>query len=564
MKIKAFWKKHWLKLVLGLIVLCTALGVAFIGTAGTEQQTASAAAYTAKGSFTFATAIASDPFECSVNFTSNNISFNKIEVRLNNSDYQVIYTHTSSISSDMSLMVYNDGWTATAYRTIDFGDTAVDITERLYLFLDNCAAEGADGQLSNVSSYVVEGTWRFNSTPSLSGGSRSQTLTNTYIISANFLREAITKITVSSSGISYTINGSMTGDMYTTSWSNDKARYIFFESPVTLSASFYEWFTDNASQLSAVPLYNRLTIQVGNADTVSTQVNTGSVTWGTISITSNKQLYLPVFDGTLTLGVTVFSPEGYELKSVIPTNATVSNLNGQLGIFNLSLPYNKSSQIVINVESKESGGESGEEEPEGPEDGTKVITPGYYEYNENFTLPDVTYENAYSEEITFIANGTLCTVFTVDSSQIKYGSGGTIAYNPAWGGWMNGFDDQILIQNNQSVSKGFYEWFTANVTPLNNEDSYLAGFEDGKEQGYQDGFKTGKEQGYNQGYYDGLKDTEEYSFMNLLTAVVDAPVTVFVKLLDFEILGWNMSTVIISLLSVCLIVTLIGFFSGKK
>ena len=52
--------------------------------------------------------------------------------------------------------------------------------------------------------------------------------------------------------------------------------------------------------------------------------------------------------------------------------------------------------------------------------------------------------------------------------------------------------------------------------------------------------------------------------MNLITAVVDAPVTVFVILLDFEILGWNISTVIISLLSVCLIVTLIGFFSGKK
>ena len=201
MKIKAFWKRHWLKLVLGLIVFCTALGAAFIGTAGTERQAASAAAYTAKGSFTFATRIASTPFECSVNFTSNNVSFNKIEVRLENSDYQIIYTHTSSSSSsDMSLVVYNDGWTSDAYRTIDFGDAAVDITERLYLLLDSGASEGEDGELSNVSSYVVEGSWRFNSTPSLSGGSRSQTLTNTYIISTDFLREAITKITVSSSG----------------------------------------------------------------------------------------------------------------------------------------------------------------------------------------------------------------------------------------------------------------------------------------------------------------------------------------------------------------------------
>lgn len=554
MKIKAFWKRHWLKLVLGLIVLCTALGVAFIGTAGTERQTASAAAYTAKGSFTFATAIASDPFECSVNFTSNNISFNKIEVRLNNSDYQVIYTHTSSISSDMSLMVYNDGWTSTAYRTIDFGDTAVDITERLYLFLDNCAAEGADGQLSNVSSYVVEGTWRFNSTPSLSGGSRSQTLTNTYIISADFLREAITKITVSSSGISYTINGSMTGDMYTTSWSNDKARYIFFESPVTLSASFYEWFTDNASQLSAEPLYNRLTIQVGNADTVSTQVNTGSVTWGTISITSNKQLYLPVFDGTLTLGVTVFSPEGYELKSVIPTNATVSNLNGQLGIFNLSLPYNKSSQIVINVESKESGGESGEEEPEGPEDGTKVITPAWYTFNDTISLPN----GSLFGDIVFIANGTQYDGMYLDASTIRYGSSGTMAYAPAWGGWLSGFTDaQILIRDYSSVSSDFYTWFLDNLTVLNSYDSYLDGYNAGYDAGYSDGNNEGYNSGYQVGYNKGL--VESWGDFNVVNVML-SPVATFLSTPLFG--SFSIGSVLSVLVAVAVGLIFIKMFSG--
>ena len=42
MKITAFIKRNRIKLLMGLIVLCTALGAAFIGTAGTERQNASA------------------------------------------------------------------------------------------------------------------------------------------------------------------------------------------------------------------------------------------------------------------------------------------------------------------------------------------------------------------------------------------------------------------------------------------------------------------------------------------------------------------------------------------
>ena len=321
-----------------------------------ERISASAATYTAKGSFTFDTAITSDPFGCSVNFTSNNISFNKIEVRLSNSDYQVIYTKASPSSSDMSLLVYNDGWISTAYRTIDFGDSALDITESLYLFLDNCAVAGADGQLSNVSSLIVEGTWKLNSTPNLSVGSISQDLTNVYILTANFDREALTKIAVSSAGIRYSINGSQTGDVYTTSWLNDKSRYIFFESPVTLSASFYTWFTSNATQLSTSLLYNRLTIQTGGAESVGAKVNTGGEIWGTISVTSDRQLYIPVFDGTLSIGFTVFCPDGYTLKSVIPTNCVVSNLNAQRGTFHLRLTYSRVSRIVIHLQKEEGGG----------------------------------------------------------------------------------------------------------------------------------------------------------------------------------------------------------------
>mgnify|MGYP005793660457 CR=1 FL=1 len=517
-----------------------------------ERQAASAAAYTAKGSFTFATRIASTPFECSVNFTSNNISFNKIEVRLTNSDYQIIYTHKpSSSSSDMSLLVYNDGWTSDAYRTIDFGDIAVDITERLYRLLDSGASEGEDGQLSNVDSYVVEGTWRVNSTPSLSGGSRSQALTNAYLISVDFSLEAITKIAVSSSGINYTINGTTTESVYASSWVNSKYRYIFFESPVTLSASFYNWFTSNSSQLSASILYNRLTIQTGNAESVSTSVNAGGETWGTISVTSNKQIYLPVLDGTLSLGFTVFSPEGYTLKSVTPTNATVSNLNGQLWIINLRLTYNQVSQIVINVQ-KESGGDTGGTDT--PEDGTKVITPAWYKFNDTISLPD----GSLFGDIVFIANGTQYDGMYLDASTIRYGSSGTMAYAPAWGGWLSGFTDaRILIRDYSSVSSDFYTWFLDNLTVLNSYDSYLDGYNAGYDAGYSDGNNAG----YNQGYSVGLAAGQNVSWDNLnVVTLFLSPVNSFLATPLFG--SFSIGTAFSVVLVVLLAAIFIKMFAG--
>lgn len=519
-----------------------------------ERISASAAAYTAKGSFIFGNRIASTPFECSVDFTSNNIAFNKIEVRLDNSAYQVIYTKSSPSSSDMSLMVYNDGWISTAYRTIDFGDTPVDITERLYRLLEVGASEGEDGQLSNVDSYVVEGTWKLNITPNLSGRSTSQALAKVYILNSEFGLDALTNITVSSAGINYTLNGTSTESVYASSWSNSKARYIFFTTPTKLSASFFNWFTSNASQLSAVPLYNRLTIQIGDAKSVSTSVNSGGETWGTLSVTSNKEVYLPVFDGTLSLGFTVFSPEGYTLKSVTPTNAIVSNLNGQLGIFNLGLTYNQVSRIVINVQNEQGGGGSGEEKPDEPEDGTKVITPAWYKFNDTISLPS----GSLFGNIVFIANGTQYDGMYLDASTIRYGSSGTMAYAPAWGGWASGFTDKkILIKGYSSVSSDFYTWFSDNLTLFNSSDSYLDGYNAGYDAGYSDGNNAG----YNQGYSAGLAAGQNISWSNLnVVTLFLSPVNSFLSTPLFG--SFSIGTAFSVVLVVLLAAIFIKMFAG--
>lgn len=92
--------------------------------------------------------------------------------------------------------------------------------------------------------------------------------------------------------------------------------------------------------------------------------------------------------------------------------------------------------------------------------------------------------------------------------------------------------------------------------------------------GYDNGFNAGNNQGYSNGYTAGLNAATEndYSFFGLLSAVVRAPVTVLVGdydiesgqrvggLLNFEILGYNMSTFLMSLFSLSIVVCIVRLF----
>lgn len=95
---------------------------------------------------------------------------------------------------------------------------------------------------------------------------------------------------------------------------------------------------------------------------------------------------------------------------------------------------------------------------------------------------------------------------------------------------------------------------------------YQFGFEVGQEstvnydKGYDKGYTEGHRIGYDKGYDKGLQQNN--TFLSLMTAVVDAPVKAFTSLLDFEILGYNMSQVARSILSICLLLAIVRFFSG--
>lgn len=98
--------------------------------------------------------------------------------------------------------------------------------------------------------------------------------------------------------------------------------------------------------------------------------------------------------------------------------------------------------------------------------------------------------------------------------------------------------------------------------------SYDEGYNDGYKDGYDTGVIAGKEEGYNQGYNEGYGDGlaagqgSPGDFLDLTTAVVDAPVKVITELMDIEILGFNMKDLAIGLLSAAVIIWLIKKFAG--
>lgn len=81
-------------------------------------------------------------------------------------------------------------------------------------------------------------------------------------------------------------------------------------------------------------------------------------------------------------------------------------------------------------------------------------------------------------------------------------------------------------------------------------------FNQGREQGIQSGYNTG----YSQGYQAGLNSAERGTFVNAVSTVLGAPVTVVSQFLDFEILGYNMLAFVAGLLTLMIIIKIIRIF----
>lgn len=94
------------------------------------------------------------------------------------------------------------------------------------------------------------------------------------------------------------------------------------------------------------------------------------------------------------------------------------------------------------------------------------------------------------------------------------------------------------------------------------KEGYYQGKNDYLNSGFQDGYDKGKADGKSEGYNDGLEDASNYSFLSLMTAVVDAPIQALTKMFGFELLGVNLFSVISGLFTVCVILVLLRLLLG--
>lgn len=122
------------------------------------------------------------------------------------------------------------------------------------------------------------------------------------------------------------------------------------------------------------------------------------------------------------------------------------------------------------------------------------------------------------------------------------------------------FDDRTYYLSNAFGSvDGYDAGYDAGYS-----DGYSVGNSDGNSTGYDDGYQAGEIVGYDRGYSDGINDSNQYTFNNLIGAVIDAPVSAFTSLLNFELLGINILGLITGLLSVAVIVLIVKLCLGGK
>ena len=100
------------------------------------------------------------------------------------------------------------------------------------------------------------------------------------------------------------------------------------------------------------------------------------------------------------------------------------------------------------------------------------------------------------------------------------------------------------------------ETITIRTSTQGNYVYYTQGLEEGEKQGYATGYDEGRDKGYAEGYAAGLND-ESGIFSSLVYSVVDAPVHMMRNMLNFEILGVNMTTFVLGILSLALLLALL-------
>ncbi len=126
----------------------------------------------------------------------------------------------------------------------------------------------------------------------------------------------------------------------------------------------------------------------------------------------------------------------------------------------------------------------------------------------------------------------------------------------------NSFNDITLGYDiNSSTKQGV---FISNFVVKGRGSNFNTVIDNANRQGYNKGYQEGKVAGREVGYQEGVSVQGDYSFMGLIGAVFDAPIQAFKGLLNFEILGVDMTAFVSSLFALAIIVVIIKIALGGK
>lgn len=213
---------------------------------------------------------------------------------------------------------------------------------------------------------------------------------------------------------------------------------------------------------------------------------------------------------------------------------------------------------------------------------SKTDTPFLVTFEQDFTywLNDTEFWNS-GETPPLIDKGvtqTLVCYFRNNIREIAYGSyGSNIIPNSAKIEWVE--DSIEPLPNSMTGAKitatdgekdiEIYLWTNDNswqispflTTNLNTGAEYLTGYRTGYDKANSDKESYGLTE-FNKGYRKGIEEANEYSFTGLISAVFDVPIQTIFGMLNFEILGVNILTLVTSILSIALLIFVLRMIFG--
>lgn len=121
----------------------------------------------------------------------------------------------------------------------------------------------------------------------------------------------------------------------------------------------------------------------------------------------------------------------------------------------------------------------------------------------------------------------------------------------------NTFGDLYVNRDTGFSYKRSYTAYTGGFSNIDYNLYYDIGFQDAKDMYYDSRYQLGLADGKTIGYNQGILDTTDYSFVGLISAVIDVPVKAFTGLLDFNFLGFNIATFYKALLGFTVVIVIL-------